>query len=107
MPADNTFATKAEARVWLSTMETDVLGGRHVDPSSGRELFGVFAARWLEAAWPALTAVSATALTARILGPGVVLFWEASGRRWLGWPDPCYDRLRVLALTCRSPELAS
>ena len=30
-------------------METDILGGRHVNPTSGRELFGVFAARWLEA----------------------------------------------------------
>ncbi len=30
-------------------METDLLSGRHVDPSSGRERFGVFAARWLDA----------------------------------------------------------
>ncbi|MCP3881554.1 MAG: tyrosine-type recombinase/integrase [Sulfitobacter sp.] len=30
-------------------METDLLSGRHVDPSSGRERFGVFAERWLEA----------------------------------------------------------
>jgi len=27
-----------------------------------------------------------------------------SGCRCLGWPDPCYDRLHVLALTCRPPE---
>lgn len=47
VPADKTFATKTEARAWLATMETDILGGRHVDPSSGRELFGVFAAHWL------------------------------------------------------------
>lgn len=49
VPADITFATKAEARAWLATMETDILGGRHVNPTSGRELFGVYAARWLEA----------------------------------------------------------
>ncbi len=49
VPADTTFATKADARAWLATMETDLLGGRHVDPSSGRERFGDFAARWLEA----------------------------------------------------------
>ncbi len=30
-------------------METDILGGRHIDPSSGRERFGMLAARWLEA----------------------------------------------------------
>lgn len=49
VPADVTFATKADARAWLATMETDLLGGRHVDPSSGRERFGVFAERWLAA----------------------------------------------------------
>ncbi len=49
VPADTTFATKADARAWLATMETDLLGGRHVNPSSGRERFGDFAARWLEA----------------------------------------------------------
>jgi integrase len=46
--AGTTFATKAEARAWLATMETDILGGRHVNPSSGRERFGDFADRWLE-----------------------------------------------------------
>ena len=49
VPADTTFATKADARAWLATMETDLLSGRHVDPTSGRERFGVFAERWLEA----------------------------------------------------------
>ncbi len=34
VPADSTFATKADARAWLATMETDLLGGRHVNPSS-------------------------------------------------------------------------
>ncbi len=47
--ADTTFATKAEARAWLARMETDLLAGRHVDPSSRRERFGEYAARWLEA----------------------------------------------------------
>ena len=49
VPADTTFATKADARAWLATMETDLVSGRHVDPSSGRERFGVFAERWLDA----------------------------------------------------------
>lgn len=48
VPAKTTFATKAETRAWLATMETDSLGGRHVNPTSGRELFGVYAHRWLE-----------------------------------------------------------
>jgi integrase len=48
VPADTTFATKADARAWLARMETDVLGGSHVDPTSGRERFGDFADRWLQ-----------------------------------------------------------
>ncbi len=48
VPANTTFATKAEARAWLATMETDILGGRHVNPSAGREMFGDYSARWLE-----------------------------------------------------------
>ncbi len=46
--ADTTFASKAEAREWLAQTETDIGRGEHVDPTAGRELFGVFAARWLE-----------------------------------------------------------
>ena len=49
VPAETTYATKAEARAWLATMETDILGGRHVNPLSGQERFGAYAARWLEA----------------------------------------------------------
>jgi hypothetical protein len=48
VPADTTFATKAETRAWLAGMETDILGGRHVNPSDGRETFGGYSARWLE-----------------------------------------------------------
>jgi len=33
--------------------------------------------------------------------------WEDHRCRCSGWPDPCYDRLRVLALTCRSPAAAA
>jgi integrase len=47
--AETTFATKADARAWLATVETDLVAGRHVHPSDGRELFGLFAERWLEA----------------------------------------------------------
>ncbi len=48
VPADTTFVTKADARAWLARMETEVLGGNHLDPNSGREKFGHFAERWLE-----------------------------------------------------------
>ena len=47
VPAQTTFATKADARAWLATMEADLSAGRHVDPAKARELFGVFAKRWL------------------------------------------------------------
>lgn len=47
VPADTTFATKAEARTWLARVETDLGDGRHVHRADGRERFGVFAATWL------------------------------------------------------------
>lgn len=48
VPADRTFPTKAEARAWLATKETELQAGRHLDPSRGREEFGAFAERWLD-----------------------------------------------------------
>ena len=47
--AEVTFATKADARAWLSQIEVEITGGQHHDPTSGQERFGRFAARWLEA----------------------------------------------------------
>jgi integrase len=41
-----TFATKADARSWLSEVETDVRRGRYVDPAGARVLFGEWADRW-------------------------------------------------------------
>ena len=48
VPADRTFATKADARAWLATIETEISSGRHLAPGAGRERFGDFATRWLE-----------------------------------------------------------
>jgi len=48
VPADATFATKADARAWLASIETELSSGRHLSPDAGRECFGSFAARWLE-----------------------------------------------------------
>lgn len=42
VPADTTFGTKADARAWLATMETDLLSGRHVDPSSQASLIDTY-----------------------------------------------------------------
>ncbi len=52
VPADTTFATKADARAWLATIETDLLSGRHVDPSSGRERFGCVRRALARGPWP-------------------------------------------------------
>jgi putative transposase len=49
---------------------------------------------------------SGTATTARILGRWSSPLWQDRRRRCCGWPDPCYDRPRVFALTCRSPAAA-
>ena len=46
--AKNTFATKSEARRWLSGIETDLARGVHFDESAGSIRFGAYALRWLE-----------------------------------------------------------
>ena len=46
--AGTTFATKTEARAWLSSVETDLRRGDHIDPRAGAERFGEYARRWLD-----------------------------------------------------------
>lgn len=46
--ADSTFATKADARVFLAGVETDLKRGSYVDPSAGRITFGDYAGWWIE-----------------------------------------------------------
>jgi len=46
--AGTTFATKTEARKWLSSVETDLQRGDHIDPRAGAERFGEYARRWLD-----------------------------------------------------------
>ena len=48
VPADSTFATKANARAWLASIETELSSGRHLSPDAGRQRFGDFSRRWLE-----------------------------------------------------------
>ncbi|MEO8697613.1 MAG: site-specific integrase [Acidimicrobiales bacterium] len=42
-----TFATKADANQWLSTVQTDVARGDHLDPAGNDILFEEFATAWL------------------------------------------------------------
>lgn len=46
--ADTTFATKADARSWLSAVETDLRRGDHFEPSQANVRFGEYATAWLE-----------------------------------------------------------
>jgi integrase len=46
--ADTTFPTKADARAFLASVETDLKRGNHVDPSAGRITFGEYAGWWIE-----------------------------------------------------------
>jgi Phage integrase SAM-like domain len=46
--AGTTFPTKTEARAWLSSVETDLRRGDHVDPRAGSERFGAYSRRWLD-----------------------------------------------------------
>ena len=45
--AGSSFATKADARAWLASVETDLNRGDHFDPSSGSVLFDAYAAEWI------------------------------------------------------------
>ena len=45
--ADTTFASKADARRWLATVEADMVRGVWIDPDAGRIPFGEYATRWV------------------------------------------------------------
>ena len=47
IPADTTFATKADARTWLSSVETDLRRGEHFEPTRANVRFGEYATAWL------------------------------------------------------------
>ena len=46
-PADDTFATKTEAEVWLSGKETELVEGEWIDPDAGAVLLGEYSATWI------------------------------------------------------------
>lgn len=50
LPAPETFATKAEANRWLSTVEADRARGLWLDPRAGRITLADYAATWLTSA---------------------------------------------------------
>ena len=45
--AGSSFATKADARAWLASVETDVKRGDHFDPSGGAVIFDAYAREWM------------------------------------------------------------
>jgi hypothetical protein len=47
-PAQETFATKGEAEVWLTLKESEILRGDWMDPDAGKVAFGKYAARWID-----------------------------------------------------------
>jgi integrase len=49
IPADNTFAAKADADHWLSLVEADLARGTWVDPRAGQVTLETYAAEWLDA----------------------------------------------------------
>lgn len=46
--AEETFATKTDAEVWLSQVEADITRGDWRDPDVGAVNFGVYALKWVE-----------------------------------------------------------
>lgn len=47
-PADDTFATKAEAEDWLTLKEAELLEGDWIDPDAGAVLVADYSATWIE-----------------------------------------------------------
>jgi site-specific recombinase XerC len=43
IPAEDTFASKTDARAWLASVETDIRRGEHVNPSASHVGFGEYA----------------------------------------------------------------
>ncbi len=56
--APNTFATKADAQRWLSSVETDIARGDWHDPRLGEVAFNEWAERWLATKAPRLAAAT-------------------------------------------------
>lgn len=48
VPGKTTYATKAEAKIYLASVETDLNRGTWVDPDTGRVRFADYAAEWLD-----------------------------------------------------------
>jgi integrase len=48
LTAPQTFATKADGDRWLAKAQTEMDGGRWIDPHAGNETLGVYAASWIE-----------------------------------------------------------
>jgi integrase len=48
VPGQTTYATKAEAKIYLAAIETDLNRGTYVDPDTGRVRFSDYAAQWLD-----------------------------------------------------------
>jgi hypothetical protein len=46
-PADDTFATKTEAEIWLSGKETEMIAGEWIDPDAGAVPLGEYSATWI------------------------------------------------------------
>jgi hypothetical protein len=42
------FARKADADLWLATIQADILRGRYIDPTAARTTFKEYADRWRE-----------------------------------------------------------
>ena len=45
--AGSSFATKADARAWLASVETDFKRGEHFDPGGGSVVFDAYAREWM------------------------------------------------------------
>jgi integrase len=47
-PADQTFATKTDAEVWLTRKEAEIIDGEWINPDAGKVLLSAYGAAWIE-----------------------------------------------------------
>jgi integrase len=114
LPAPSTFTSKADAAVWLSTVEADLARGQFTDPLTGRLTVCKYAERWLalrplrprtEELYRGLldryVLPELGEIHLRELAPGVVRAWHAAllGRARPG-PSTAAKAYRLLHAIC-------
>lgn len=95
-PADDTFATKTEAEVWLTRKEAELIEGDWIDPDAGTVLVPDYDSTWIESV-PSCPSPRSTRWPMRS-GPPT--------GRWFCWPPSLASGgPNCISKRCRRPRL--